>query len=67
MNSCDLILIALAVAVLVAGVAFGVTAQIGSGACEMRASALSTDYSWDIASGCYIEVEPNRWVPLDRL
>ncbi len=67
MSTGDRVLIALMTFILIASFGFGITAQISSGVCEKRASALSAAYSWDMGSGCYIEVEPNRWVPLDRL
>lgn len=67
MSTGNLVLIGLTVFLLIAGVGFGVTAHVSSEACVERASALSAAYTWDLGSGCYIEVEPNRWVPSDSL
>lgn len=67
MSAGNLVLIILMVVFLIAGIAFGVAAHIGSGTCEKHAAALSAAYTWDLGSGCYIEIEPRKWVPLDSL
>lgn len=67
MSAGNLVLIVLMVVFLIAGVTFGVGAHISSEACVERASALSAAYTWDLGTGCYIEIEPNRWVPAESL
>jgi len=59
--------VAASLTLLIAGTGVGITAHVGSHACERQAARLGTAYTWDLGVGCYIETEPGRWVSAKNL
>ena len=52
---------------LIVGVGIGVNAYISSRSCERQAAMHAAPYTWDLGVGCFVEIEPGKWVPADKL
>ena len=61
-NGGTFVAVAVSLILLIAGAAVGIGAQISSQACERKAAIRAMAYIWDLGVGCFIEIEPGKWV-----
>jgi len=55
----------IAVAVIIVACVLGVGAVYNSYECQVKTADIGYAHRWSIVGGCQIEVEDDRWIPLD--
>lgn len=51
--------------ILIIVVIFGGVFWMSRVECIKTASLMEMNYEWKVLGGCFIEVEPEKWIPLD--
>jgi hypothetical protein len=60
------ILVFVFIGIVVVACLFGGAAAWENAQCNSQTSEIGFDHKWGIISGCMIETEPDKWVPLDN-